>query len=387
MYDINYTKKEYEPDQEQWERWTEYMYQLAPKPPKMELDEYIEKYKATDNFLYFRFFLHYYENRLNGEVERICRIYGQKHNFEDIKQTIVITLIKLIPKYNPELGVPFLSFAKVYVTAAIRRYIRKYGSCYSVKNDNHFRELRKANGIYYKDPEKSAKERLAETVSQMGKSEKDVRDLLIEGEHFRYYDSIYVDLEDDLGEPYFEEWVIDEYSQPETIVPNLMLSDDMLEAVEKLMHRPRAILLRRLGILCLYCGRTGERISKEEIANHFELYSDSAVDRTLNKATAELAKVLTTKGWFRAMHIKRESQTVIKGKTIGTTYSYRPMFGADEGLLEFNLTKPAEKGYIIDRFTPWDKEYPFFRHLVREVAKMQEKGEYVKERLLVWWNI
>jgi len=361
------------------------MYQLTPAPPKMELNEYIEKYKSTDDFLYIQFFLHRYENRLNVEVDRFCRVYGQRHNFEDIKQTIVVTLIRLLPKYNLDLGVSFLAFSKAYITAAVRRYIRRYGSCYAVENDNHFRELRKVNAIYYKDPEKSANERLADTVRQTGKSHAGVMKLLVEGKAFRHYDSIFKDLEDDSGEAYFEEWVIDEYSQPETLVPGFLLYDDMIDAVDNLMYRAKEILLRRLGILCLYCGRVGAKIPKEEIANHFELYSDSAVDRAFGKAAAELAKALTAKGWFRAMRIKRESQTTRNGQLVTAAYSYCPMFGADTGLLEFDLAQPAEKGYIIDQFTPQDRQYPFFRQLVREVAKMQAAGQFPKEKLLVWW--
>jgi len=35
---------------------------------------------------------------------------------------------------------------------------------------------------------------------------------------------------------------------------------------------------------------------------------------------------------------------------------------------------------------PRRAEYPFFRRLMREVAKMQKKDEYPKERLMVWRN-
>jgi hypothetical protein len=38
-----------------------------------------------------------------------------------------------------------------------------------------------------------------------------------------------------------------------------------------------------------------------------------------------------------------------------------------------------------DRFTAWDRQYPFFRWLVREAARMRENEHFGKERTFVWW--
>jgi hypothetical protein len=60
------------------------------------------------------------------------------------------------------------------------------------------------------------------------------------------------------------------------------------------------------------------------------------------------------------------------------------MLESDDGELEFDLTKPAKDNYIIDHFTPLDRQYPFFRRAVKELSKMQEKGLFYKERVLAW---
>ena len=112
------------------------------------------------------------ENSLNKNVDGICGAYRPARNFEDIKQTVVVTLIDLLPKYDLSVGVTFLSFTKRYVKSAVQRHIRLYRSCYAVENDNHYRELRKVNGIYYdfKNLEKPPVERFEDTVRKTGKS-------------------------------------------------------------------------------------------------------------------------------------------------------------------------------------------------------------------------
>ena len=69
------------------------MYQIKPKPPKMELNDCIVRYKETGNEFFFRCFLHYYEYRLNKRTESYCLQYGQLNHFLDIKQTIIATML------------------------------------------------------------------------------------------------------------------------------------------------------------------------------------------------------------------------------------------------------------------------------------------------------
>lgn len=81
------------------------MFQLEPAPPKMELNDYVLLYKSTDDFEHIRFFLHRYENKLNYDVAKVCKDYGQNSNFDDIKLITVATLLEALPKYRPETGV------------------------------------------------------------------------------------------------------------------------------------------------------------------------------------------------------------------------------------------------------------------------------------------
>ena len=44
------------------------VFQLDPKPPKMELNDYIREAVRKRDLSYFSFFLHHFEKRLNGVV-------------------------------------------------------------------------------------------------------------------------------------------------------------------------------------------------------------------------------------------------------------------------------------------------------------------------------
>ena|GEM_PF-3600485 len=165
-----------------------------------------------------------------------------------------------------------------------------------------------------------------------------------------------------------------------------MIYDGLVNAVESLPDKTKTIFLADLGILCLYCGRVSKnRIPQQDIANMYELYSARAVQKQVDKAAEGMIRKLTAKGWLQAMTIKLTDKKMNGKDTVSVTYAYYPMFGNDEGLLEFDLTQPAEERCIIDRFTVWDRQYPFFRRLVREVARMQKTGKFDKERVLVWW--
>lgn len=52
-----------------WQQWEKRMYRIYPAPPKLELDEYIERYRATGDVCWFLRFLDYYEPSLNRRTQ------------------------------------------------------------------------------------------------------------------------------------------------------------------------------------------------------------------------------------------------------------------------------------------------------------------------------
>ena len=51
-------------------------FQLTPEPPEMELNDYIREAVRKRDLSYFSFFLHHFENRLNGVIYRFLTRNG-----------------------------------------------------------------------------------------------------------------------------------------------------------------------------------------------------------------------------------------------------------------------------------------------------------------------
>lgn len=60
-------------------------YALVPAPPKWELQEYIATYLKEKDDKYLAWFLHYYENTLNTNVQKYVKQFFMPEHFTDIK--------------------------------------------------------------------------------------------------------------------------------------------------------------------------------------------------------------------------------------------------------------------------------------------------------------
>ena len=364
------------------------LYQLAKEPPEMPLNNYIIQYKQTGNEKYFQYFLHCYEHILNKMVENFCDKHKLICRFEDVKQTIVTTIIERISHYDLSVGTTLLQYVEQYIKGALNRYLRLYSStAYSMSADE-YKLFVKVNAIYYDNKHLPNNEVWAEISRQTDLKNEVAMQIVVDGHNFRYPHSMDFRINDEHEKGItIEDKVPDIYSNTEENAIRNIVYDDLVEAVETLPDKTKTIFLADRGILCLHCGKINKhKIPQQDIANMFELYSTRAVQKQVDKAVETIIKEMTTKCWLRVMNIKQDSKIVKKGEVISVTYSYRPMFSTDEGLIEFDLTQLAERKYIIDRFTSQDREYPFFRQIVQEVAKMQKSGIFYKEKLIVWWK-
>lgn len=386
MLESDLCKLEFEEDKDWVVTDIENLYHLANEPPEMPLNDFIVLYKQTGDEIYIQYFLHRYEPDLNGRIWKICDKQKLNCRFEDLKQVIVTAILECLPDYDLSVGTTLLQYVDPYINGAVYTYLRQYGSAAFSLNSNEYKTLRKVNAIYYSSNESTEQERYAEVTGQTGISELDAQQIIVGGQSFRYPYTIDYTIKSSDGdnEPVAEK-IPDLYSNPAEIVSHGLLYDDLVDAIESQPDKPKTVLLEDLGIKCLYCGRTGRRMPQQDIANLYELYSTRAVQKLKDKAVETMVLELTAKGWLRSMKIHLVEKKMDGKTALFVTYAYYPMFSDDKGLLEFDLNGPAEKGYMIDRFTSWDRQYPFFKRLVREVAKMQGKGEYPKERLLVWW--
>ena len=69
--------------------------------------------------------------------------------------------------------------------------------------------------------------------------------------------------------------------------------DEVVDAVEELPLKQREILYRSCGIRCIACGRTGNRETYADIANLFQLYSESVVEKLRKTAINTLYEMFS----------------------------------------------------------------------------------------------
>ena len=95
------------------------VFQLEPKPPQMEPNDYIREAVQKKDLSYFSFFLHHFEKRLNGVIYRFLTRNGYGRydpaRFLDYKLEVLQMLLYCLPKFDPEQETEFLKYTKHYI--------------------------------------------------------------------------------------------------------------------------------------------------------------------------------------------------------------------------------------------------------------------------------
>ena len=71
----------------------------------------------------------------------------------------------------------------------------------------------------------------------------------------------------------------DRTADPGIVVPNALFMDEVIDAIQVLPYKQQQMLYLSSGISCIACGRICNRRTYAELANGFELYSESAVEK------------------------------------------------------------------------------------------------------------
>ena len=278
------------------------MYRLTPSPLKRYWDDYIAAYKETGDTIHINFFLHHYENELNTQTRAYCNEYNVRNRFSDVKQTIVETIIERIPHYDLTRNVPFTQYIKDYVDYAVDVFVNTNGGSVNM-SINHYRLLKKVNAIYYRlRDEQLPYDKRIEVIRMEArlKTDEQVISLIQEGESFRYYESTDTDEQESDNaddESMCKSVAIDYDSDPASLYKNLVFWHTIFDAIENdLTYRQKSALLDFYGI-CVDClNDTGRRKTNREIANTFELYSDSVIINDRKKAAAIIKNRLKEAG-------------------------------------------------------------------------------------------
>ena len=105
-------------------REVERIFQLAPEPPVLEnMNDFIIEAVRSRELRWFSFFLHHYENRLNGRVRRFLLREGldryDPDRFLDYKMGCVLAMLDCLWEYDPTQGADFLTYAYHFIGNAL----------------------------------------------------------------------------------------------------------------------------------------------------------------------------------------------------------------------------------------------------------------------------
>lgn len=283
------------------------MYRLDPAPPKLPLQECIELYFDENEDKYLSWYLHDREPMLNKLAQDACQRYGLPEHFVDIKQAAVCGILAALQKYDPSIGVPFVSFQKQYISDSIEDYIRTAQSGVITMTTDTYPVLRRIMAIYHQSGDDCSDDSVQRIANEVAMDAKSVRKYIAIGtlnerrvDFYRQYD--------EGGEETGEDVTVDTTSQPDKLYFQAVLYDALHRAYDNLTYREQRTVAKHLG----FCGicwsvkkavlingeieyRPIKPMTFEEISHSASRRSDKASERTYKNALEKMRKALCVK--------------------------------------------------------------------------------------------
>lgn len=283
------------------------MYRLDPAPPKLPLQECIELYFDENEDKYLSWYLHDREPMLNKLAQDACQRYGLPEHFVDIKQAAVCGILAALQKYDPSIGVPFVSFQKQYISDSIEDYIRTAQSGVITMTTDTYPVLRSIMAIYHQSGDDCSDDSVQRIADEVAMDAKSVRKYIAIGtlnerrvDFYRQYD--------EGGEETGEDVTVDTTSQPDKLYFQAVLYDALHRAYDNLTYREQRTVAKHLG----FCGicwsvkkavlingeieyRPIKPMTFEEISHSASRRSDKASERTYKNALEKMRKALCVK--------------------------------------------------------------------------------------------
>ena len=281
------------------------MYRLDPAPPKLPLQECIELYFDENEDKYLSWYLHDREPMLNKLAQDACQRYGLPEHFVDIKQAAVCGILAALQKYDPSIGVPFVSFQKQYISDSIEDYIRTAQSGVITMTTDTYPVLRRIMAIYHQSGDDCSDDSVQRIADEVAMDAKSVRKYIAIGtlnerrvDFYRQYD--------EGGEETGEDVTVDTTSQPDKLYFQAVLYDALHRAYDNLTYREQRTVAKHLG----FCGicwsvkkavlingeieyRPIKPMTFEEISHSASRRSDKASERTYKNALEKMRKAHT----------------------------------------------------------------------------------------------
>ena len=274
-------------------REVERIFQFDPEPPvRGNLNDYILETVQSRDLRWFSFFLHNYENRLNGRVRRFLLREGldryDPERFLDYKMGCVLAMLDCLREYNPTQGADFLTYAHHFIGNALLT-CRMQEEAGSFENVDEYKAVRGIAWLYNQSGQ-SEQAAIQKYVRKNGCTEETAAKFLALAKQNRSRVPFYQTVQDEDSEETGEDVSRDDHWDYAEILWNGIQAEAVREAFEKLNYREQTLLEKRNAI-CMTCGRVSPistRLTFEELAVLFEGSTASGAERAYRKAVEHL---------------------------------------------------------------------------------------------------
>ena len=287
-------------------REAERIFQLDPEPPALEnMNDYIIEAVRSRELRWFSFFLHCYENRLNGRVRCFLLREGldryDPERFLDYKMSCVLAMLDCLREYDPAQGADFLTYAHHFIGNALLT-CRMQEEAGSFENVDEYKAVRGIAWLYNQSGQ-SEQAAIQKYAQKNGCTEETAAKFLALAKQNRSRVPFYQTIQDEDSEETGEDVSWDDHWDYAEILWNGIRAEAVREAFEKLNYREQTLLEKRNAI-CMTCGRVSPistRLTFEELAVLFEGSTASGAERAYRKAVDHLACLLTEAGVLHMM--------------------------------------------------------------------------------------
>lgn len=287
------------------------MYHLDLAPPKLPPQEYIELYLAEKEDKYLSWYLHDREPMLNKLAQDACQRYSMAEHFADIKQAAVCGILAALQKYDPSIGVPFISFQKQYISDTIEDYIRTAQSGMVTMTADTYPVLKRIMAIYHQGGDNATDDSVQQIADEVGMDAKTVQRYIAIGTLNERRADFYLQYDED-GEETGEDVAVDTASQPDKLYFRSVLYAALYEAYDNLTYREQRTIAKHLGF-CDTCWSTRKAVlinseveykaikpmPFEEISHSASRKSDKASERTFYAAMEKMRTHIETDADYR----------------------------------------------------------------------------------------
>ena len=280
------------------------VFRQGDAPPKMDSQEYIEKYLREKDRKWLEAYLYYNEFRINEEVNSIIQKYAMEGHFMDLKSAYIMGILDALESYNPQKGASFRTYQQYFVKRAVHDYIRTSRKGFTVPNDSEYLILRKIMAMFSENDYKYSEELAERIAEEVQKTPKYVRKMMEVGLRNMRFTDFYWSYPDDDGEIGAEDVTVDHSTEPCAMYLRCMQSDILREAYNGLDYRERDIVSAHLGF-CRECWSTKYAVCEngETEYRYFrrEKFVDIAVRHGITADSAERIYKCTLKKMWKVV--------------------------------------------------------------------------------------